>query len=240
MTTKIYYGSSQNHPLSTVGPTLTPLSVHYRKHLKDKNKDYTEQYLGCPALTDAMKNTYVVEAPVDMRFFIRDGVPVAQNINGDPSLMFNLPTLVEHGQRGAPDKRSTRSLQFMHDHFLIAVADKETIMWLMPPFMHSSSFYGFAGKYDISKWVRPLGFVVEIDNEFSIRRGDALCYLRFETKDRIELIKTQLDDVFLKMTSSIVATKFLIPQKSLSFLYDLFARSGKMKAIIKNLEKNKL
>jgi len=240
MTTKIYYGSSQNHPLSTMGPTLTPLSVHYRKHLKDKNKDHAEHYLGCPALTDAMKNTYVVESPCDIKFYMKDGVPVAENINGHPHMISNSRTALVYDARTGSGVPSSKSLQFMNDHFLVLVADKETVMWLTPPFMHSSSFHGFAGKYDISKWVRPMGFVVEIEDEFTVKRGDALCYLRFETRERIEMVRTQLNDEFLKMTSSIVGSKHLVTQKSLSFLYDLLLKSGKMKAIIKNLEKNKL
>lgn len=240
MTVKIYYGSSQNHPLSTLGPTLTPLSTHYRKHLKDEGKDHAEQYLGCPALTDTMKNTYVVESPCDIKFYMRDSVPVAENINGHPSMIFNSRTAASYDERNGSGTPSSRSLQFMNDYFLVLVANKETVMWITPPFMHSNYFYGFAGKYNISKWVRPIGFAVEIEDEFTVKRGDPLCYLRFETKEKIELVRTQLNDEFLKMASSIIGSKYLISQRSLSFLYDLLSRSGKMKAIIKNLEENKL
>ena len=237
MTTTIYVGSSEGHPLGLFGPELVPLSMSLRQHHQESENDFSKQYMSCPALLASIKNTFVVPSPVDIRFFVQDNkLPGIEVLGSEVSPLFLAPRHTG-ANSGGP---SFVSLQFLHDSFLVVVADRPTNIWVTPPYLHSSKLYGFSGTYDISKWVRPLGFVAEVREEFIVRRGEPLCYFRFETKERIKLVKSTLRSDFFSLMAPMSEARHVAPKSSLAKLYDLAFRAGRIKAIVNYLKNNQI
>ena len=154
--TTIYVCTRYDHPFQMLGPDLVPLSRSFRERKDEPTTDFIKEYLMCPALTDTMKDTFVIPSPLDLQF-IRDEKGELNVQAGGPLAnqdFFWNKTYTLAGQ-------SENSVQFLSDHFISVFADKPAILELTPPYMHSSKLYGFAGRYDIHSWLRPLSFVLE-------------------------------------------------------------------------------
>jgi hypothetical protein len=240
--TTVYIGTLPDHPLSVFGPRLEPLAKHLREHYRKVGSDVDNTMYLCPAFTDAMKNTFVVPAPVDLECMLVDGVPTVRNaayLNDNSGFgvqgknyVSSQPTTNNVGGF------SKRSLQLLHDNYMFPVADAPTKVWYSPPFLHESPINGFFGVYDISKWARPLGFVVNVDRDMVIKEGEPLAYLRFETQGPLTIKYSTLSDRFLRTNHPALLFKNIRKNRPLQHLYERFAQSGKMKTLLRELADN--
>jgi hypothetical protein len=213
-----------------LGPELVPLSRSFRERKDEPTTDFIKEYLMCPALTDTMKDTFVIPSPLDLHFNrdekgelnVQAGGPLA---NQD---FFWNKTYTTTGQ-------SENSLQFLSDHFISVFADKPTILELTPPYMHSSKLYGFAGRYDIHSWLRPLSFVLETAESVYIKRGEPLAYLRFITDHKIKIVYVDTDDRFQHIIDRCTRYKGIKEKSSLRELYNVFNSSRQKAKLLKLL-----
>ena len=121
----------------------------------------------------------------------------------------------------------------------------------LPAFYDSNSFtnntFSISGSFDIGRWYRPSGkpaFIIRPDSKkITIKQGDALLYVKFNTQDKIKLIEFD-DREFIAMkerspewvcgtlkrhTNSIL---------SLAKCYDLFDQYKMRRRILKTIKKN--
>ena len=82
---------------------------------------------------------------------------------------------------------------------------------VIPPVWHKNNFQNninvIGATFDISKWYRPLEFAFEIiDNTqpIVIKRGDPLYYVKFNTLDKVKLVKQEttkkIEDIIIMCT----------------------------------------
>lgn len=240
--TTVYIGTLPDHPLRLFGPNLVPLAKSLRDHYRATGSDIDNNMFLCPAFTDAMRNTFVITAPVDMEFSIQDSVPTVRNasyLSDQPAFNLHGKNYISHEPTSSnTGGQSYKSLQFLHDNFIFPVADAPTRAWYMPPFMHDTKINGFFGVYDISKWARPIGFVVNVENSFVIKEGDPLAYIRFETDGPLKIKYSEMPEDILRTNFPALLFKNIKKNRPLANLYDRFARSGKMKIILRHMAEN--
>jgi len=229
--TTIYVCTRYDHPFQMLGPDLVPLSRSFRERKDEPKTDFIKEYLMCPALTDTMKDTFVVPSPLDLEFgrdennglIAQAGSPKA---NQDLFMTF---TEIENGH-------SEYSIQFLNDHYITVFADKPTMLEFTPPYMHSSKMYGFGGRYDIHNWLRPLNFVLETRDRISIKKGEPLAYLRFVTSNKIKIVYVATDDRYEQIVKGCIHYKLMKPRTSLRDMYNIFSRSRQKQKLLKLLK----
>ena len=154
-------------------------------------------YRKCPAVTDFFKNAFVFRSPMDLNIDIKinndnDMYVYCDNINQDFfDKMIDIRFLdsIEKGNSPYP---------LIGIDFLNTFTSKEsTILQTLPAFLHYNDFTRKAkvipGEYDISKWVRPVEIVFEVENKnetIKIKKGDALAYFKFLYNEPIKLVKS--------------------------------------------------
>jgi hypothetical protein len=108
--------------------------------------------------------------------------------------------------------------------------DKSIIIEEMPSLMHKNDFLNntrvIGGKFDISKWYRPIEYAFEIIDDkvpLIIKRGDPLYYIRFITDKDVNLIQTyEYENNYVqKFSSNCVNIKNFIKGNTLQKNYSI-------------------
>lgn len=160
------------------------------------------QILKCPAFLDYYKNTYLIKAPVDLTFTVSGSHIDCQNSYPQDYLekIFTNRYQIEN-------LYSTVSLSWYYMFY----SDQSTMIEVIPPVWHKNNFQNninvIGATFDISKWYRPLEFAFEIiDNTqpIVIKRGDPLYYVKFNTLDKVKLVKQEttkkIEDIIIMCT----------------------------------------
>ena len=187
--------------------------------ISERNKDVL--YLKCPSFQEYYKNCYVIKCPFDLTLTV-------EYVNGQKTLRTH-----EYGQDFFDNFIHTRfSDSTVHTMLTVNVADtffsdESVTVELLPPFMHKTEVNNnvnvIVGAFDISKWVRPVEWAVEMIDDtkpLKLKRGDPLYYVRFVTKDKINLIKEVDNEQIFKVSNACVTLKKYIPNKGLNYLYE--------------------
>jgi hypothetical protein len=212
-----------------------PISL--TKHLDYKNF-FGPLVSKCPAVIDDLKNTFVIKSPVDLTLYIENNsfkidhqeLDFAQSFIGEPQGKFGI-----------------HQLSFCYNFF----SEKSLTITQLPAFYDSNSFtnntFSISGSFDIGRWYRPSGkpaFIIRPDTKkITIKQGDALLYIKFNTADKIKLIEFD-DSEFLSMkerspewicgtlkrhTNSII---------SLSKCYEIFDQYKMRRRVMKTIKNN--
>ena len=229
--TTIYVCTRYDHPFQMLGPDLVPLSRSFRERKDEPTTDFIKEYLMCPALTDTMKDTFVIPSPLDINFFKNEQGEITVSAGGPLANQdfFWDKTYKTEGQ-------SENSVQFLNDYYITLFADKPTMLEFTPPYMHSSKLYGFAGRYDIHSWLRPLSFVLETTEPVSIKKGEPLAYVRFITDHRIKIVYVDTDHRYQQISNRCTRYKGIKEGSSLRELYNIFNRSRQKAKLLKLLK----
>ena len=194
-----------------------------------KARDVTNQahFTKCPAFIEYYKNTYVIKSPVDIKFTYDHAT---KRLNIFPQLQGFFDANIAY--RG--------HLVGEHDDFLMSfsinylfIADKDCTMELLPCLMHKSEFVDktrlIVGTFNINKWYRPVEVAFEFKNStttINVKRGDALAYVKFLSKDgrKINLQHRDFSEDTLNVVKTCVAVKDSDNKFSLAALYKLSER----------------
>jgi hypothetical protein len=194
------------------------------KHVvEERNKDVL--YLKCPAFTSVYKNTFVIKSPVDIEFII------APDATGSKKVYTTNDTSDMHldffTNRNEDENNVFKMMSFTISYLFYA---KETVeMEIYPPVLsqHTSetlrNISVICGKFDISKWIRPVDFAFEIIDDFKplvFKRGDPLFYIRFNTEKSVNLKRIELNDDIIKLASTSIRLKKYFPFNSLKQNYE--------------------
>jgi hypothetical protein len=160
-------------------------------------------FLKCPAHTDFMKNTFVFCAPFDITIDISiDEENKKFNIFCSNISQEIFDQIID--TRFLYD-RGTNPYPTIGIDWLTVFTAKESIqMQVTPAFMHYNDFTEktavIPGEFDIGKWTRPVELVFEIKKSqetISIKKGDAISYIKFLSNDRVKLVhaKTPWEEI---------------------------------------------
>lgn len=203
----------------------------------------------CPAFTSFMTNWYTVRSPIDVKFLYKkvsktDAKITYSTPEATPYISFN-----ERKQEWSPEfnfedriklEKNNNPLVSFSFHQLFVTDEKDLYVEQVPPFLHMYKLPYFKylrtipGAFNIHSWVRPFDFAYEIftDNAvIDIKRGDPLCYLRFNTHKKVKIEQipfTQELEDYGKATTSL---KNFIHGMSLSKMYERFRRMRRPKLL---------
>lgn len=205
-----------------------------RQYLHTDPMNMSAAYKKCPAYTTYLKNVYQLNSIADIKF----------TIDADRKIVsVDAPEWVR-------SRISFRTLPSKDTYILITLAiyvifysKKPVQIEQLPPFLstnpRSSQFTVVPGTFDISQWVRPLEFSIEIKDHvsnFEIKKGDPLCYVRFCSEDGalVKLEKTGVTKELNDAVAACMAVKNIEPGNTLQQNY------VRVKNIILGLFKKKL
>lgn len=192
----------------------------------------------CPAVIDDLKNTYVITSPVDLTLYIENGsfridhqtVEFAKSFIGEPQGKFGI-----------------HQLSFCYNF----ISERSLTMTQLPAFYHSNSFtnntFSISGSFDIARWYRPAAkpaFVIRPTAEkITIKQGDELLYIKFNTASRTKLVEFDDSEFLAKKERSPVYTCATLKRHtnsiiSLAKCYQLFDQYAMRQRIMKTVKKN--
>jgi hypothetical protein len=138
----------------------------------------------CPSVRGSLKNLYALKSIYDYDFTIQDGTIIAPKM----------------GQEFFDSHVEIRSIEhklfsFYHKFIFFTEDPSLEVTFYEHPFFEnnevSKNCMPVQGKFDIGKWFRNIEFPFFLrpeSNTFSIRPGDAYCYIRFNTDSHIDFL----------------------------------------------------
>jgi len=179
-------------------------------------------FLRCPAHTDYMKNTFVFKSPIDITLDIEIDKSTAkvwcENIQQnlfEKIIDIRFLNLEESGSSPYP----IIGIDFLNTF----TCDQDLDIAILPAHMHFNDFTAktgiIPGTYNIGKWSRPVECVFEVKNNkerIEIKKGDALFYLKVNSKETIKIIKVPTPWNEIDICAKLTAAE---PFKPLSYRY---------------------
>lgn len=163
----------------------------------------------CPAHIDFIKNVFVFCAPFDLTIDIEvnretgEGKIFCENLSQE---IFNEIVDFRFLFKSGDSPYPTIGI----DWLCAFTALESTMIQVFPAFMHYNDFTNkttvIPGEYDISKWTRPIELVFEVRSckeKIIIKKGDAISYIKFLTKEPIKLIKQEVPWKEIKICNDI-------------------------------------
>lgn len=194
------------------------------------------EYMPCPAFVDYCRNTFVVRAPIDLRITINRN-PYWISVPDHDQLFFDSFISARPPAKGYDGPLLLTMLPSM----VFYTEDAQAVMMeSMPPFLaNESRLRGLSpvpGRFDVSKWVRPVDYTVEVANDVSeieIKEGDALFYLRFTPEDGSKIVfeRGEVTSPLVNVVNACTGVKVVSRNRKLTELYQ--KASGAIDSLIR-------
>lgn len=232
MSINVYWASCDEHWMLQKKPDL--VSAKLNQLNLQTNNDQVIQMNRCPALIDELSNTYRVYSLYDYEFNI-DAETNKVYTNCYDQKFFDTYVYL----RSVKDKLFSYKQGFI----FFTDANKLDVSFCKHPFLEENDISKrckiIPGKYDISKWFRPVEmafFLKDEHNSFKVCKEDVLYYIQFHTKEKIKLKQFQYTDKLQEYGNMCGNTsKFCL--KSLENYYKMFRFK---KLILKEIKNNLL
>lgn len=235
MKTKVYWCTEGKKFQHLCDYGIEPLSKEIKTNsfFKENHTNHYSAIKTCPALMQAIKNTYVIKSPYNLlvrrdRYNNTISAAIVPDFKKDyeihPELIYN--SLESHIQM---------HMLFYHVFF----SEKSINLTMTPPYLHPNTYPGVSGAYDISKWYRSISPAYLFPNsldEFRIKAGEACMYISFNKP--VELIRHAETEYTKYIADSLASYKNIKSKTPLSVLYDMFNRSKINKRLIKEIKDN--
>lgn len=196
-----------------------PESV-FKAHMKDTEYKYRL----CPATVEVARNTFVIRAPFDLHFKMRNDVRKIEIFGPTlPPEDFFYIRSDQYGENDTP-------LMSLYAHQLLMSEDKDVNILVTSPWFEvntNTQFRIIPGRMNISKWWRALDLVFqlnEMDQEVFIKAGDPLIYVNFYTNDPDDVIvikEVKLTEKLRIYVRMLTDAKFFQAKCPLNKLYNL-------------------
>jgi hypothetical protein len=214
-----------------------PAPITLIKHL-DVKDFLGEMAYRCTPVTNEMKNTIVIKAPIDISINI---LP-----DGNWDIQGQSNEFVQHFFGAPQGKRGLHQLAFSYYFF----AEQSLEATQLPAYYDLNSFTRntrvLSATFDIGKWFhlwKPTFLINNDARQLIIKEGDPLIYIRFNTNDKINLI--EFDDAEMRLMaekhpswicSTLTKNTFgVVPLKK---LYDYFVNANMQKRVLKIIKRN--
>ncbi len=185
------------------------------------NKNREAQYLKCPAFSEYLKNTFILKAPYDINISIDDKGEVRTD-RYDQEFFTNNVIVLNNGKKSI-------TIQTIPRYTFITDSKQSLKITSLPMFLEKSEFGFIGGEFDISKWIRPVSYSIEINSipeTIIIKRGQPMFMVKFtaENNDAIKLEQGIFNEELNKTVSACVNLKNFISGKNLNAIYELSER----------------
>jgi hypothetical protein len=228
MAVTIYYSSFDN----VIFNDPEPLASKVVEMLKGRTRS-----LQCPAFKEYFKNTYVIKYPFDYQIGW-NGRDITSNMYDQ--VFFNKAVIIRDPEAGY--------FSLLHPTMVFYTDSEDLEMEILPAYFHKNELTtnGFLipGTFNIGKHLpRKLEAPYKLASkvEINIQNNDALYYIKFKTKEKIEFKKfimtkniTDIVDGYLSLSGKTIKIR------SLQWWYDLISRNRLKKYFIKEIKKNLL
>jgi len=211
-----------------------------------KHIDYKE-FFGpfvskCPAIVDDLKNIFVIKSPIDISITVNSkGVIVS--VEGQKR-EFSKIFLGDHQGKVGIHQLSMAYLFF---------AEKSLIATQLPAYYDTNSFVEntimISASFDIGRWFRPAGKPALMfkpgERTISIKEGDPLMYVKFNTDEKVRLIEFDNTEFEQQEEHSPVQSCVRLKEHSSTFMslercYEYFERFKMRNRILKVIKRNKI
>jgi len=213
--------------ISTVSEMLWFEPEPVLKHIVQE-RDKHVAFLKCPAMVDLYKNVFMVRSPMDITLSIaRDdkGNCVVREHSQLPTFMHDF---IVHRDSIQNSRFPMISISICY----LMYTKKSLEIEVMHPSLSAHISTGLrgvnliCGKYDISKWIRPLEMAFEVHDDterIEIKRGDPLYYFRLNTDKKINFIRKQLNELepVIHIMDSCLSVKSFVQGNSMEKNYKL-------------------
>jgi hypothetical protein len=179
---KVYWAPLDNKELNLNLAYYEPgrLSNNIPTDLKDSG------YYRCPAFLETVRNTFVLKSPINIQFRVN---PSRQQAEANDNALFGLKIRFD-------DALDHRIAQFGFNYLMFA--ERPLKFTQIHPYLHHNSFTdngnALLGEFDCGQWLRPLqaAFVLDPSKQeynYNIKRGDVYSYIKFDTDEKIEMVR---------------------------------------------------
>lgn len=193
-------------------------------------------FLKCPAVIGSIRNTYAVLSPIDLDI-VWDGQSIhTKNYDQD---FFNKFVFI---------RDSTKGYMSMSLSLLVFFAESSVNMRYMTASYSKTDFLKkttlITGEYNIGDWFRPvdIGFIINEPSTVSIKKGDPLFYVKFDTDSNIVLKRFFHDSSLEEIIQDCVRIKYYTQNwpivNYLNTIYKLFRESKIKNLILKRIKAN--
>jgi hypothetical protein len=189
-------------------------------YIREKREE--SRYLQCYALIDLLKSAYIIKAPLDMTInFTRENnwlsvKGVTQNFYDS----FIINRVDQYSKNDPPIVSAPPGYVFY--------SDVPVEMSLMPLMLvdNPANTRTIPGKFDISKWIRPIDWAFEIvdeHKEIKIKRGDPLFMILFNApkNEKIVLERVPYTEELRNVIASCVGVKNFMMRVPLQKCYGM-------------------
>lgn len=234
----VYYGFNRGQESNELlGIEPDPLSKEIKAQFKANG---TGAFLRCYAFQEQVKNTFIFRAPLDLtvkytgdeREFVLENMTVSQD---------EFDSIICKSSLNDETGLSLELLQVFVGFGLFLFTDKTLKFSLLPAFYHrtgASHLPIVTGTFDCARWFRPINMAVINRNyeDFHIKRGDPLFYLKFHTEDTVSLQRMAVTEEMQKIANGSVNLQRFLKKTPLADLYNFFTKSGINKKLMREIK----
>jgi len=179
------------------------------------------EYLKCPAVTDALKNVFIVQAPFDLNVFY-DAKLNRTSIDSLDQEFYDHFIHFRPRPRNHPPTMSIPPFVLFYSHDPVIAISQDVPIFSSEATRNTKHIIG---QYDISKWIRPVDWSFELafGNEVRIKRGDPLFSIKFQTKNNVpvKLTRIKVTKDLYETVSACVRIKKFKPNIKLKEVYEI-------------------
>lgn len=214
---------------------LEPLAKEVKKVFKDKGCDLA---IKCYAVQEEIKNTFVYKAPLDIDVIYADD----KRIIVTPETVHNQGNNPIHFTPDLNGSTNGSLVQIFTYYGFYFFSEAPLKLTLQTPNFHDSKVKHIpllTGEYDISKWLRPVfpSYANYNYENFNIKRGDAMMYVKFNTDKKIVLKEFCMNRELDNLVTGSLDLKSVMPWVPLDKLYRMFLANNMHKKILKQIKK---
>lgn len=142
----------------------------------------------CPSVVEELKNTFVIRSPIQFNASFD-----FENLNIQTT-MKSLPMEFLADYLDDPNPYGVHQVKY--PGYLFFTEHEGLTITQLPAYYHENNFtanvLGLSGTFDISNWSRPVRPAFKFKkgkNLLDLQMGDAMCYFKFNTDQKIKLIR---------------------------------------------------
>lgn len=206
---------------------LEPKQVY--KEVKElfKSENKSADWIKCPSCIDILSNNYQINSPIDISFSMKKDNRVYSE---SPNSMNMISFRNFNKEYSVMDYLLTLHL-FSEDDLNVSVTQ--------PILSSNSNYFLIPGKFNISKWFRPINpsyMFLNSEYDVSINAGDPIMNLSFNTENKILFKEFYFTETLKEITKEAVGHKQFSKKNSLNSLYSKFENQKINKVVLKEIK----